>query len=149
MIKWIVGIVIFISFLFGALVFSFQIGHESGYEEGLTGILEYGEHPLYVGLYAGTSMAQKGFDGEHNKYFYYKEECNEGDVCVFTCDKCKTENGDKSFIKEVIAKKDGCFWFEGNQDFWQEDGEVKQSHDSRSFGWVCEGEYTDMQRVVR
>lgn len=124
-------------------------GYFKGYSEGIAGIIEFGKTPLYIGYYEGNSMVQKGLDNIHQHYFYYKEECNVGDFCGFTCEKCKNENGDTAYLKEVTKKKDGCFWFEGNKYDWQENGEWYESRDSRSYGWVCEGEYTDMQRVVR
>lgn len=83
----------------------------------------------------GHSMETLGF--AHNSYVNVVpvSDVNVGDVIAFTC---THEACHGAYIKRVAQKSGNCFWVEGRQDVWSENGVRKQSLDSRTtYGWLC------------
>ncbi|MEN8252038.1 MAG: hypothetical protein ABFQ53_00440 [Patescibacteria group bacterium] len=83
----------------------------------------------------GHSMEHIGFDDEEYVDVVPASHFNVGDVIAF---ECSHEKCDGAYIKEIRGKKDSCLWLEGRGDIWEENGERKQSMDSRTtYGWLC------------
>ena len=86
----------------------------------------------------GHSMESYGFmDGSHVDVVP-ASSFNVGDAIAF---ECMHEKCDSAYIK-TITKKDGtCYWVEGRTDQWMQDGQKRQSMDSRTtYGWLCDDE---------
>ena len=86
----------------------------------------------------GNSMKHLGFENESFVDVVSVEEPAIGDIVAFECfdDVC-----DGGYIKELTQKQGTCYWFEGRKDIWEEDGQKKQSMDSRTtYGWLCDEE---------
>jgi len=83
----------------------------------------------------GNSMDPLGFaDGDFIDVMT-ASELQIGDVIAFECsrDAC-----DGAYIKRIVQKQGSCFWVEGRDDIWEENGKKKQSMDSRTtYGWLC------------
>ena len=83
----------------------------------------------------GNSMATLGFPHESYVNVVPASDLNVGDVIAFTCthEKC-----DGAYIKKITKKQGACYWVEGRKDKWSENGQKKQSMDSRTtYGWLC------------
>jgi hypothetical protein len=83
----------------------------------------------------GNSMASLGFPHNTHVDVVPASDFNIGDVIAFTCthEKC-----DGAYIKKIVRKQGACYWVEGRKDKWNEDGQKKQSMDSRTtYGWLC------------
>jgi len=114
----------------------------------------------------GGSMTDYGIpgDADHDimQKLYYNQECKVGDNCAFKCYKKEClENTDhlaavgydqkSDHIGEIkhLVKQDGdCYWFEGNKNHWQENGQWYTSSDSRKYGWLC-GDDLKIDGVVK
>jgi hypothetical protein len=86
----------------------------------------------------GNSMRHLGFENESFVDVVLVDEPAIGDVVAFECFDEVCEGG---YIKELTQKQGTCYWFEGRKDIWEEDGQKKQSMDSRTtYGWLCDEE---------
>lgn len=89
----------------------------------------------HVSNLQGHSMEPWLMDGQ--RVYVYHVSPKEGDMVSFRCtnEKCPQIN----MVKHLTEKSGDCYWFEGRPDQWRnEDGEIKKSLDSRTFGWVCQ-----------
>jgi hypothetical protein len=83
----------------------------------------------------GNSMRTLGFANGALIDVVPVDEVHIGDAIAFTCYK---KECDGSYIKKVIQKYGDCFWVEGRNDVWEENGILKESLDSRTtYGWLC------------
>lgn len=58
-----------------------------------------------------------------------------GDVIAF---ECTHEKCDGAYIKKITKKEDNCYWVEGRRDVWEENGNRRQSMDSKTtYDWLC------------
>lgn len=58
-----------------------------------------------------------------------------GDVIAF---ECTDEKCDGAYIKKITKKEGDCYWVEGRKDVWLENGDRRQSMDSRTtYDWLC------------
>lgn len=88
----------------------------------------------------GNSMAPLGFAHDTFVDVVPASNFNVGDVIAFTC---SDEHCDGAYIKKISRKNGTCYWVEGRQDVWMEDGQKKQSMDSRTtYGWLCNDKIT-------
>jgi hypothetical protein len=84
----------------------------------------------------GNSMRTLGFANGALIDVIPVDEVRVGDAIAFECYK---EGCDGAYIKKVIQKYGNCFWLEGRDDIWIENGELKESLDSRTtYGWLCD-----------
>lgn len=83
----------------------------------------------------GNSMKPLGFQDESYVNVVPASDFNVGDVIAFECAHAQC-NG--AYIKKIARKNGTCYWVEGRKDIWIEDGQKKQSMDSRTtYGWLC------------
>lgn len=84
----------------------------------------------------GKSMESYGFMDGTRVDVVPASSFNIGDAIAFECthDKC-----DGAYIKTIVKKDDTCYWVEGRTDKWIQDGQKRQSMDSRTtYGWLCD-----------
>lgn len=88
---------------------------------------------------SGNSMVEYGFNsGDY--VIVNREDCQEGDFCVFHClsEKCRNE----TMIKKLIKVSDEGYWFQGNEHKgtcpagMAVNGSNCDSFDSRDYGWL-------------
>lgn len=58
-----------------------------------------------------------------------------GDIVAFECGHEKCHG---AYIKKITKKQGDCYWVEGRTDVWEENGNRRQSMDSRTtYDWLC------------
>ncbi len=126
----------------GALV---SVANDLVYQESIVSDVQYDFAHATEYEVEGNSMAVFGFGDGARIDVVPASDFVIGDIVAFTCDH---KACDGAYIKKITNKVDDCYWMEGRDDVWEEDGIRKQSYDSRTaFDWLC-GDDIDIYGVA-
>lgn len=103
-------------------------------ESGFGDQLDFGNDHIYQ--IEGSSMEIFGLDNDAYVDVVPATRFEVGDIIAF---ECAHEKCDRTYVKKITNIRGSCYWVEGRDGIWVQDGKMKKSIDSRTtFGWLCD-----------